>query len=109
MGLTAFAFSNVLLAFCTRDEQHSVFSLGVLEDRMFLLCSAGSLAAIVLGNEAGFLQRILGTVDLDLHQWLVCLVVGFAIVPVSEARRLLLVRRGHSPGDETEALATEGT
>ena len=37
MGLTAFAFSNVFFSFCTRDEQHSVFSLDVLEDRMFLL------------------------------------------------------------------------
>ena len=37
MGLTAFAFGNVFFAFCTRDEKHSVFSLEVLEDRMFLL------------------------------------------------------------------------
>jgi Ca2+-transporting ATPase len=93
MGLTAFAFSNVFFAFCTRDEQHSVFSLDVLGDRMFLLCSGGSLAAIVLGNELGLLQRILGTVHLDLHQWLVCIVVGLAIIPVSEGRRLLLARR----------------
>ncbi len=107
MGLTAFAFSNVFFAFCTRDEQHSVFSLGVLEDRMFLLCSGGSLVAIVLGNELGLLQRILGTVHLDLHQWLVCIVVGLAIIPVSEGRRLLLARRRPSTGDQAEALATE--
>ena len=107
MGLTAFAFSNVFFAFCTRDEQHSVFSLGVLEDRMFLLCSGGSLAAIVLGNELGLLQRILGTVHLDLHQWLVCIVVGLAIIPVSEGRRLLLARRRPLTGDQAEALATE--
>jgi Ca2+-transporting ATPase len=108
MGLTAFAFGNVFFAFCTRDERRSVFSLDVLEDRMFLLCSAGSLTAIFLGNEVGFLHRILGTVDLDLHQWLLCLVVGFAIIPVSEGRRLLMARRGHSPDDATGALATEG-
>jgi Ca2+-transporting ATPase len=107
MGLTAFAFGNVFLAFCTRDEQHSVFSLGVLEDKMFLLCSGGSLAAIVLGNELGLLQRILGTVHLDLHQWLLCIVVGLAIIPVSEGRRLLLERRGQPLGHETESLATE--
>jgi Ca2+-transporting ATPase len=70
-----------------------VFSLDVLEDRTFLLCTGGSLAAILLGNELGILQRILGTVHLDLHQWLVCIVVGLAILPVAEARRLLLQRR----------------
>ena len=43
MGLTSFAFSNVAFSWCTRDERSSVFSLGVLEDRTFLLCT-GRLA-----------------------------------------------------------------
>jgi Ca2+-transporting ATPase len=93
MGLTTFAISNVVFSLATRDERRSIFSLDVLEDRTFLLCTGGSLVAILLGNELGILQRILGTVHLDLHQWLVCIVVGLAIVPVAEARRLLLQRR----------------
>ena len=93
MGLTTFAFSNLFFSFCCRDEFRSVFSLDVLEDRMFLLCSAGSLAAIVLGNELNLFNRILHTEHLELRQWLVCIVVGFAIVPVAEGRRLLLARR----------------
>jgi Ca2+-transporting ATPase len=101
MGMTTFAISNVVFSLATRDERRSVFSLNVLEDRMFLLCSGGSLAAILLGTELGVFQRILGTVHLDIHQWLVCIVVGLAIVPVSEARRLWLERQG-PPADETE-------
>jgi P-type Ca2+ transporter type 2C len=93
MGLTAFALSNVAFALTTRDEHESVFSLDILEDRMFLMCTAGSLAAILFGNELGILQRILHTEHLDLHQWLTCIVVGLAIIPVSEGRRLLLKRR----------------
>jgi Ca2+-transporting ATPase len=93
MGLTTFAISNVFFALATRDERRSVFSLDVLEDKMFLLCSAGSAAAILFGAELGILQRILGTVHLDLHQWLICIVVGLAIVPVSEGRRVWLRRR----------------
>ena len=98
MGMTTFALSNVVFSLATRDERRSIFSLEVLEDRMFLLCSGGSLAAILFGTELGVFQRILGTVHLDLHQWLVCIVVGLAIVPVSEARRLLLQRRGSATG-----------
>jgi len=93
MGLTAFAISNVLFSFATRDEQSSVFSLSVLEDRTFLMCTAGSLAAILFGTELEIFHRMLGTVPLTLHQWLVCIVVGLAIIPVSEGRRLLLKRR----------------
>ena len=109
MGLTTFAISNVFFSFCARDEHRSVFSLDVLEDRMFLLCSAGSLAAILFGTELGFLQRILHTVHLDLHQWLLCIVIGLAIVPVSEGRRLLLARREPSPAEQTEAMAADGS
>ena len=93
MGLTTFAISNVVFSFTTRDEWRSVFSLDVLEDRTFMLCTGGSLAAILLGTELGVLQRILGTVHLTFHQWLVCIVVGLAILPVADGRRLLLMRR----------------
>ena len=64
MGLTTFAISNVVFSFTTRDERRSVFSLDVLEDRTFMLCTGGSLLAILLGTELGILQRILGTVHL---------------------------------------------
>jgi Ca2+-transporting ATPase len=111
MGLTTFAISNVMFSLCTRDERRSVFSLGVLEDRTFLLCSGASFGAILLGTELGFFQRILHTVHLDLHQWLVCIVVGLAIVPVSEARRLLLERRGSAAGatEEPDGLDAAST
>jgi Ca2+-transporting ATPase len=101
MGLTTFAIGNVMFSLATRDERRSVFSLDVLEDRMFLLCTGGSLAAILFGTELGVFQRILGTVHLDVHQWLVCIVVGLAIVPVSEARRLFLQRTGPAGHGDT--------
>jgi Ca2+-transporting ATPase len=101
MGLTTFAISNVMFSLATRDERRSLFSLDVLEDRMFLYCTGGSFAAIVFGTELGVFQRILHTTHLTLHQWLVCIVVGLAIVPVSEARRIWLQRRG-STGGATE-------
>ena len=105
MGLTTFAISNVLFSLTTRDERRSVFSLEVLEDRMFLLCSAGSAAAILFGTELGVFQRILGTVHLSLHQWLICIVVGLAIVPVSEIRRLWLQRQESDTGTADEQAA----
>jgi Ca2+-transporting ATPase len=105
MGLTSFAFSNLFFSFCCRDEHRSVFSLDVLEDRMFLYCSAGSLAAILLGTELGILQRILHTEHLDIRQWLLCIGVGFAIVPFAEGRRLLLNRRGSGAAGPVEPVA----
>jgi P-type Ca2+ transporter type 2C len=102
MGLTSFAISNVFFSFTTRDERRSVFSLDVLEDRMFLICTGGSLLAIFFGTELDALNRILHTVPLTLHQWLICIVVAFAIIPVSEGRRLWLERRGEAAGGSGE-------
>jgi Ca2+-transporting ATPase len=111
MGLTTFAISNVVFSLTTRDERRSVFSLDLLGDRMFLMCTGGSIAAIVLGTEFSVFQRVLHTVHLTGHQWLVCIVVGLAIIPVSEARRLLLQRRGSAAAtgeqpDGVEAVST---
>jgi P-type Ca2+ transporter type 2C len=106
MGLTTFAISNVVFSLTTRDERRSVFSLELLEDRTFLLCTGGSLVAIVLGTELGIMQRVLNTVHLTGHQWLVCIVVGLAIIPVSEARRLLLARRGSKAGAVVDPAAS---
>ena len=109
MGMTTFALSNVFFSLCTRDETRSVFSLDVLDDRMFLYCTGGSFAAILLGTELGFFHRILNTVHLNLHQWLVCIVVGLGIIPVSEARRLLLERRSTRSAIGGQDAAAEGT
>jgi P-type Ca2+ transporter type 2C len=103
MGLATFALANVFFSICTRDESRSVFSLDVLEDRMFVLMTGASAAAIVLGNELGIFQRLLNTNSLTLHEWLICLVVGFAIVPVAELRRLLVTRRRASAAEAAEA------
>ena len=98
MGMTTFAISNVIFSLTTRDEKRSIFSLEVLEDRMFLLLHRRFPGGDPARHRAGVLPPDPDTVHLDLHQWLVCIVVGLAIVPVSEARRLLLKRRGAGTG-----------
>jgi Ca2+-transporting ATPase len=107
MGLTTFALANLFFSFEARDERRSVFSLDFLEDRKFLVFSGASLAAIVFGTELGLFQRILHTVSLTFHQWLVCIVVAFAIVVAAEVRKSLARRRDAAKG-ETEEAADAG-
>jgi Ca2+-transporting ATPase len=97
IGLTTFAFANLFFSFCVRDELKSVFSLDVLEDKKFLIASGISFAAIVLGAQLELFHRILHTVDLTFHQWLICLVGGLAIVLVSEVRKFILRRNVPDP------------
>lgn len=98
MGMIAFSVSNVAFSFATKDERRSVFSLDVMGDRPFLYASALSIVTIILMTEFGLFRRILDTTNLDLEQWLVCIVVGLLIIPVSEIRKLIL----RKPIDEAE-------
>jgi hypothetical protein len=105
MGMTSFALANLLYSFCERDELQSAFNLDVLRDRKFLYFSRASLIAIVLAPQLDLLNRILETVPLTLHQWLICIVAALAAVVASEIRKAILRHREHAP----ETPAATGT
>jgi P-type Ca2+ transporter type 2C len=93
MGVTSFAIANLLFSFEARDERQSMFSLDVLADRKFLMASGASVVAIIIGAQLGLLNRILETVPLTLHQWLICIVAALGVVVVTELRKLVLRHR----------------
>jgi Ca2+-transporting ATPase len=97
MGMTSFGLANLLYSFCERDQLHSVFSLDVLRDRRFLQFSGLSVLAIILAPQLDLLNRILGTVPLTLHQWLICVVAAFAVVVASEIRKAIVRHREQAP------------
>jgi Ca2+-transporting ATPase len=96
MGITTFALANLFFSFTARDELRSVFSLETFDDRQFVVTSLMSVAAIILGTELGFFQRILDTIPLTGNQWLICIGAGALIVVVSEVRKLFLRRGAHA-------------
>ena len=93
MALTTFAIANLVFSFTARDERESVFSLDTFNDRTFIMCSLLSAASIILATELGFLQRILDTVELSGHQWLICIGAGLSVLVASEIRKFLLRRK----------------
>ena len=93
MGLTTFSLMNLLFSIESRDERRSIFSFDFVEDHRFVTFSGMSLVAIVLGTELRLFQKILHTVSLTFHQWLLCIVVSLAIVAAAEIRKVLARRR----------------
>jgi Ca2+-transporting ATPase len=100
MGMTSFALANLLYSFCERDQLQSVFSLDVLRDRKFMYFSGFSLIAILIAPQLDLLNRILGTLPLTLHQWLICIVTALAVVVASEIRKAFLRQREPAPTAE---------
>src|SRR3954465_3083264 len=93
MGLTTFSLANLFFSFTARDALRSVFSLDTFKDRMFVITSLMSAAAIVFGTELRFFQRILDTEELTGNQWLICIGAALTIIAASEIWKLVLRRR----------------
>jgi Ca2+-transporting ATPase len=109
MGLTTFAIANVVFSFTVRDKVRSVFRHETLEDHRFLLASGLSLVSIIFAAETRLGNRLLNTVNLSFNQWVICVLVGSAILIVSEIYKAILRSRTHEegPSDSVIDLATE--
>ncbi|GIH98369.1 cation-translocating P-type ATPase [Planobispora takensis] len=106
MGVTTFSLFNVFFSMTVKEETKSIFSRGDKPDRPFLIACGVSAAAIVLAGGFDFFHRLLGTVDMSLTQWIICIVVAAVIIPVSEVYKAVLRRREHTaptPGTAVSA------
>jgi len=74
------------------------------------MLSGLSVLAILLAPQLDVLNRILDTVPLTLHMWLICIVSGFAVVALTEIRKLFLRRRvDQEPAEETVSADVAAT
>jgi Ca2+-transporting ATPase len=89
MAMVTFSLGNLAFSLATKDERHSAFSLGVMNDRPFIMASLASLATILLMTELGVLNRLLDTTSLTLEQWVICIGVALLVIVVSEIRKLV--------------------
>jgi Ca2+-transporting ATPase len=97
MGLTTFSLMNIAFALETSDEQRSLFSSETLDNPTLLKGAGLALLATILATELGLLNRILDTVNLNLDQWAVCIVVALALIVVPEIKKLLKIQTTDVP------------
>jgi Ca2+-transporting ATPase len=108
MGLTTFSLFCLLRSFTVKDDLRSVFSLDTFDDRRFVVTSAMSVAAIVLATELGAFQRLLQTVELDLAQWIVCILVATSVLVVTEIYKAVQRARVTAAPPPTSTASTGG-
>jgi Ca2+-transporting ATPase len=93
MGFVVFSFFNIALGLSARSETHTVFNRENLSDRRQLQLYGLSLLFIVLPVGFGIGDRILGTTSISGVQWLVCILVAFAMLLIDEVIKLFMRRR----------------
>jgi Ca2+-transporting ATPase len=93
MGLVTFSIFHLFFSLETSDDDRTLFSSELLENKILLRTTAVSILTIFLATAFGPLQRILDTVELSWEQWGVCIVVAASIIVVEEVRKLIKGRR----------------
>jgi Ca2+-transporting ATPase len=93
MGFVVFSLFNIAAGLSARSETATVFDRDNLSDRRQLGLYGLALLLTILGTELGFLQRILGTVELSGNQWLLCIVAAVAFLVIDEVIKFFMRRR----------------
>jgi Ca2+-transporting ATPase len=90
--------SELLRAFTSRSEYHSLLSIGLFSNRWMLLAAGSSFALLLAVLYAPFLQPFFSTVPLGLREWLVILPLILIPAIAAEATKLVLRRSAaHTP------------
>jgi Ca2+-transporting ATPase len=89
MGLVTFSIFHLFFSLETSDDDRTLFSSELLENRMLLRTTGVSILTIFLATAFGPLQRILDTIELSWEQWAVCIVVAASIIVIEEGRKLI--------------------
>jgi Ca2+-transporting ATPase len=108
IGLTAFSLASIFFALECNDELGSVFSHKTIENTKLIQMSGLSLLATFIVVQFNFMQRIFGTTDLDVNQWLVCLALGSIVLWVVEIMKIFR-RRAAARVETTAEASAEAT
>src|SRR3954452_2146135 len=89
MGFVVFSLGNIWFALETSDETRSIFNPDALPSATLLKAAGVAFLATVLGTELGVLNRLLDTVNLELNQWAIAIIVSLAVIVLAEGRKAL--------------------
>ncbi|MFL5750472.1 MAG: cation-translocating P-type ATPase [Chloroflexota bacterium] len=93
MGLTTFSLFHLFYALETANAQRTLFSSELIENPVLLRMAGLSVLTIFLATAFGPLQRLLGTIDLTVEQWAMCIAGAATVIVIEEVRKLIRRRR----------------
>jgi Ca2+-transporting ATPase len=101
MLLTTLSLFHLAAGWLARDERNTIFDREALPGTTQLRRYGIALIAIIAATTIGFLQRILGTVELSFEQWAICIGLASTLVIVEELIKLVIRRREVEPEPST--------
>jgi Ca2+-transporting ATPase len=87
IALSTFSAAAIFVGLSSRSETQTIFSRDFFSDHKFLRRVGLSILFTLLATELGFLQRFLTTTSLNVMQWLLCVLLGSAVLWVMEIQK----------------------
>jgi Ca2+-transporting ATPase len=103
MGFAVFSLFNIAMGLASRSETDTVFTRDFIADRHQLFLYGLALFLTLVPTELSFIQTRFGLTSLSLQQWLLCAVLAFALLLVTEVVKTFL-RRRRSKGESSVAV-----
>ena len=105
MGIITFSLASIFFALETNNDLLSVFSHVTLESHRLLQMCGWSLLAIFLVTVPNFMQKIFGTADLAIQQWIISIAVSSLILWLTEIVKIFRRRSAESSDAEVETVS----
>ncbi len=107
MAIVTFSFACIFFALESNDQLHSVFSRQTLESHRLIQMCGWSVLLVFLITQLDFMHRLFSTADLNVGQWVICIVFGSLVLWTSEIEKFFRRRAAKStaisPGVEPAA------
>lgn len=104
MAYTTLVCSELLRAYTSRSEHHSIFKIGIFSNRWMVWATLISFSLMLLVLYVPFLQPFFSTVPLRLSDWLIMLPFMFVAPIAAEVTKIFLRRQS----DQGVALVAAG-
>jgi Ca2+-transporting ATPase len=105
IALTTFSFACIFVGLASNDSLTSVFSRDLLHNDTLMKMTGWSVLSTFLIVEWDLLNRLFGTTNLNVGQWVLCVVAGSLVLWVLEVVKFF--QRRSASSKQTAAAATE--
>ena len=107
MAIVTFSFACIFFAFESNDQLRSVFSRETLESHRLIQMSGWSVLLVFLVTSLDFAHRIFSTTDLNVGQWIACIVFGSLVLWTTEIEKFFRRRAEASSSAELETVPVQ--
>ena len=93
LAFTAWIFGHIALAFVSRSDKESVFSMGVFGNKVINLWAVSAISLLVLGIYLPFLKDKINLYSVSVFQLVAAAVASVCVIYLLEIRKAFFLRR----------------